>query len=634
MKNKITKTICLMVSFLTLGCAQTQTPSNNSESSAANPSSGSSQQSKPSSSSSSSKPSSSSVVHQHTWASEWSSDDSKHWHACSGCNQKDSEANHTFGEWTTASLGELIKDARFNLSTVKYQDCTVCGYRKLDNTQTVLPEIRFTFNKSDANADFATKARSTDATRPSVSGKISVTNAGNYNLTDITAEMKVRGNQTAGFDKKGFRIKFDKKQGMLGLNGGKKFKKWVLLADAKDTTVSRTALGLTLSKGVISDDSNVWASDFTPVSVYLNDTYWGMYMLAEQKEVKDGRIKLDEPLEEVKDPDTGETSVQNIMTNDIGYCFELDYYARNEKDKGSEGDPTFSIDYGNYFTRNSFNIESPLANSGLGVVNTYTMNSDINDGPGNAQTNDSNSNQVKYIKARLQALFTVLAEASKNKVAKDIDENNKVIAAASGTTLKQAIEKHFDLNAWAEGFIINAVCLPPDVGYSSFYMSFDNSVKGDKRLRYDNPWDFDSNFGNRRAFITTADSKEGNYDPYFMDRTANMWLQFLGKLDFFMNDYVKPKWKAVREAKVFENMTSLAETYYKYFEGEYQKNFTKWTTTQASDSNVSSYFNGDGERSGELRTPFVKVSDRKKAQTETINWLTKRFNYLDGKWGK
>ena len=636
MKNKITKTICLMVSFLALGCAQTQTPSNNSESSANNPSSSNSQQSNPSSSnsqqsrpsSSSSVTPSSSVAHTHTWASEWSSNDSKHWHACSGCSQKDGEADHTFGEWQTSSLGTLINDSRFDTATIKYQECTICGYRKLDNTQAVLPEVRFTFDKTDANADFATKARSTDKTRPSVSGKISVTNAGSYNITDAAAEMKVRGNQTAGFDKKGFRIKFNSKQSMLGLNNGKKFKKWVLLADAKDTTVSRTALGLTLSKGVIGADSKVWSSDFTPVSVYLNDTYWGMYMLAEQKEVKKGRIKLDEPVEEVDGVET------NVMTNEIGYCFELDYYAKDEKDKGADGDPTFSIDYGNYFNRNSFNIESPLANSGLGVVNTYTMNSDINDGPGNAQTNDSNSNQVKYIKARLQALFGVLAEASKNKVAKDIDENNKVIAAASGTTLKQAIEKHFDLNAWAEGFIINAVCLPPDVGYSSFYMSFDNTPNGDKKLRYDNPWDFDSNFGNRRGFITTADSKEGNFDPYFMDRTANMWLQFLGKLDFFMNDYVKPKWKAAREAKVFENMTSLAETFYKYFDGEYQKNFTKWTTTQASDSNVSSYFNGDGERSGELRTPFVKVSDRKRAQTETINWLTKRFNYLDGKWGK
>ena len=47
-----------------------------------------------------------------------------------------------------------------------------------------------------------------------------------------------------------------------------------------------------------------------------------------------------------------------------------------------------------------------------------------------------------------------------------------------------------------------------------------------------------------------------------MDRTANMWLQLLGKMDFFMNDYVKPKWNAARTAGVFEDMMNLAKTYY------------------------------------------------------------------------
>ena len=538
---------------------------------------------------------------------------------------------HSFGEWKTESLGTKINDARFKYSTIKYRECTVCHYEEIDSQQAVLPEIRFDYNPNDPNANFATSARSTDTTRPKVNGKLRITNAGDKNTASAIpdVDMKVRGNQTAGFDKKGFQIKFNaSKTNLLGLNGGKKFKKWVLLADAKDTTISRTALGMTMSKGVIGADSNVWSSDFTPVSVYLNDKYWGMYMLAEQKEVKNGRIKLDEPEDADENP---------IMTTDIGYCFELDYYAKNEPAKGADGDPTFSIDYGNYFNRQSYNIESCLANSGLGLVSTYTMNSDINDGPTDAHTTDANSNQVKWIKARLQALFNVLGEASKNKVAKDINDSNQVISTS--LTVRQAIEKNFDLNAWAEGFIINAVCLPPDVGYSSFYMSFNNAPNGDKKLRYDNPWDFDSNFGNRRNFIEkpdTASSSGGwgqsSYDPYFMDRTANMWLQLLGKLDFFMNDYVKPKWNAARENGTFEDMVKVAKTFYKYYDGEYAKNFAKWTTTQASDNNVGSYFNGDGVNSGELRKPFVNVNERKDAQTETLNWLVKRVNYLEKKW--
>lgn len=538
---------------------------------------------------------------------------------------------HTFGQWKTESLGTKINDARFKYSTIKYRECSVCHYEEIDSQQAVLPEIRFDYNPNDPNANFATSARSTDTTRPKVNGKLRITNAGDKNTASAIpdVDIKVRGNQTAGFDKKGFQIKFNaSKTNLLGLNGGKKFKKWVLLADAKDTTISRTALGMTMSKGVISADSNVWSSDFTPVSVYLNDKYWGMYMLAEQKEVKNGRIKLDEPEDADENP---------IMTTDIGYCFELDYYAKNEPAKGADGDPTFSINYGNYFKSSDYKIENCLANSGLGLVSTYTMNSDINDGPTDAHTTDANSNQVKWIKARLQALFNVLGEAAKNKVAKDINNNNEVISTS--LSVRQTIEKNFDLNAWAEGFIINAVCLPPDVGYSSFYMSFNNAPNGDKKLRYDNPWDFDSNFGNRRNFIEkpdTASSSGGwgqsSYDPYFMDRTANMWLQLLGKLDFFMNDYVKPKWNAARENGTFEDMVKLAKTYYKYYDAEYAKNFAKWTTTQASDNNVGSYFNGDGVNSGELRKPFVNVNERKDAQKETLNWLVKRVNYLEKKW--
>ena len=628
MKKIFKKIAFLAVPLMVLGCA---VPANSDSTSNSRPSSNNTSSSEKSTSTST--VSSTSGVHVHDWATDWSSDQNNHWHACKDCNEKKDSAAHTFGEWKTESLGTKINDARFKYSTIKYRECSVCHYEQIDSSQAVLPELRFDYNASDPNANFATAARSTDTTRPKVNGKLRITNAGDKNTASphTNVDIKVRGNQTAGFDKKGFQLKFNNaKVNLLGLNGGKKFKKWVLLADAKDTTISRTALGMTMAKGVIGEDSNVWSSDFTPVSVYLNDKYWGMYMLAEQKEVKNGRIKLDEPEDENENP---------ILTTDIGYCFELDYYAKNEPAKGADGDPTFSIDYGNYFKSSDYKIESCLANSGLGIVKTYTMNSDINDGPEDAHTTDANSNQVKYIKGRLQALFNVLGEASKNKVAKDINENNQLISTS--LTVRQTIEKNFDLNAWAEGFIINAVCLPPDVGYSSFYMSYNNAPNGDKKLRYDNPWDFDSNFGNRRSFIEKPDEAsssgggwggQSSYDPYFMDRTANMWLQLLGKLDFFMSDYVKPKWNAARENGTFEDMIQLAKTYYKYYDGEYAKNFAKWTTTQASDSNVASYFNGDGVNSGELRKPFVNVNERKDAQKETLNWLAKRVNYLEKKW--
>ena len=46
----------------------------------------------------------------------------------------------------------------------------------------------------------------------------------------LPGQVKVRGNWTTNYDKKSLRIKLDNKQNLLGLNGGKKFKNWVLLA--------------------------------------------------------------------------------------------------------------------------------------------------------------------------------------------------------------------------------------------------------------------------------------------------------------------------------------------------------------------------------------------------------------------
>ena len=651
MKKLYRNFICLAIPFLAIGCSglqQGDNSNNNSsnDSSAAEASSPSRSSSSSARSSSASSSSSSSIPHTHNWAATWSSDATNHWHACDGCNEKKDSAAHQFGNWTTVSLGEYLNDPQFNLSTIKYRVCSTCEYRELDQTVSALPELRFTFGATDSKGnvqatDFATSALSTDSQnrieRPKVEGNLTITNAGTYNTTGDgfkKTTMKVRGNQTAGFGKKGFQINLKDKSNLLGLNKGKSFKKWVLLADAKDSTISRTALGLTMCKGVIASNSNVWSSDFTPVSLYLNDEYWGLYMLAEQKEVKKNRIKLDEPVEKVPNPDTGEEEEVDITTPYIGYNFELDHYATQEAANGADGDPTFSINYNGY-TRKS--LEGTLANSTGDPVRTFTLNSDITDSTADEDqdqhTDATNSAQVAFIQGRVQALWEVLynAAGATNKVAKDINDSNEVIDTQ--LSIKQTIEKNFDLNAWAEGFVINGVCCPPDLGYSSFYMSYNNAPDGDHKLRYDVPWDFDSNFGNRRNFITSANSANGTFGPYYLDRTSNPWIQMLNNLEFFINDYVKPKWNAARENQVFEGMINMAKVYYEYYEGEYVKNFTKWDTVMPTDQNVRSYFVGDGVNSGELRNPFVNVSDRKAAQKETLNWLTKRVNYLEGVWG-
>ena len=629
MKNTFKKLTCLLVSFFAIGCAQTAGSGSSAISSSSSNRSRSSSSSpvRPSSSSSSS-----SSTHEHVWSTEWSYDDNNHWHACTICGQVKDSTAHELVDWESTSTSTLNAAEPYKAANARIKGCKHCNYHIFDGD--LLPQVKFDFNPNDPDADFATKATKNDLSRPKVSGKISVTNCdAKYQITEATATMKVRGNQTAGWSKKGFKIKFDKAQNVVGLHGGtegKGYKEWVLLADAKDTTLIRTALGLYLSQGVAKDESQIWVSKFTPVSVYLNDQYWGYYYLAEQKEVKNDRVRLPA----VADKYEGVN---------IGYCFELDHYAdaagtsdeASEMKKGVDGDPTFRMKYSPRMEQGR--PSGPLA---TGQVNTYTMLSKITDGPmnsngdptehfqadytnvnnqgqlSNSSTKTSNSNQLTFIRGRMEALYQVLYEAAINKTAKDINDDNQVISSTK--SVQDMIKKHFDLDAWVDGYIINAYTVAPDLGYSSFYMSFDNSDSGDKRLRYDVPWDFDSNFGNRNSFYVDAET-----DTY-VENTYNTWLYLLSKLSFFL-DMVKVKWNKLREQMFFESLIKMAKSYYADFDCEIKKNHQKWPQNDAAHQPPNNF--------NEIREPYKDPAKYKQAEAETISWCAKRVNFLESKWG-
>ena len=536
-----------------------------------------------------------------------------------GCTPKDSSAD-------ASSIKDASSDNSVaSVSSVANSSSSTISSSALPQYEAVLPQIRFTFSKTDPDANFATVATKSDLSRPEVSGKISITNCpSNFAKTDMAGTFKVRGNQTANWSKKAFRMKLDSKTNLLGLNGGKKFKKWVLLADAKDTTLSRTAAGLYLAKAVIQDGDKVWASDYTPVTVYLNDEYWGLYYLAEQKEVKDGRVQLAEPAE-------------NYTGVDIGYCFELDHDAdsagspdeASEVKKGADGDPTFRVKYSPKMEQGR--PSGPLA---TGQVNTYTMLSDITDCTepdkhcqadytnvqnngqlSNNSTKTSNSNQLSFIRDRIEASYQVLYYATKGQ-AYEINDQNQ--AVQSTKTVREVMEQHFNLNAWADGYIINGFSVPPDLGYSSFYMSYDNTPTGDHKLRYDVPWDFDSNFGNRNNFYVNAEGDE------YVDNTYNTWLYLLSKLDFF-KAIVKTKWNALRDGKVFEGMFDMMKKFWKDNDGEIRKNHEKWPQNDAAHQPPNNF--------DEIRDPYKNPSQYKEAEAETLSWCVKRVNFLERKWG-
>ena len=100
--------------------------------------------------------------------------------------------------------------------------------------------------------------------------------------------IKLRGNSTKSALKKPFKIKFDKKQSLFGLKAAKK---WVLLANYYDKSNIRNYLAyLTANK--------LTCLGFQPssifVDVYLNNNYYGLFLLCEQMEENKGRVDIED----------------------------------------------------------------------------------------------------------------------------------------------------------------------------------------------------------------------------------------------------------------------------------------------------------------------------------------------------
>ncbi len=95
-------------------------------------------------------------------------------------------------------------------------------------------------------------------------------------MTEVPGGIRLRGNSTADMPKKPYRVKFEQKQSLFGLE---KAKSWVLLAEYLDPSSLHNYAAMYL--GAASDELA-----FTPtihhVNLYLDGEYMGLYSLCEQ----------------------------------------------------------------------------------------------------------------------------------------------------------------------------------------------------------------------------------------------------------------------------------------------------------------------------------------------------------------
>ena len=441
-----------------------------------------------------------------------------------------------------------------------------------------LPEIHIT--TADKENTWATRYKRQDKLMGQIeytSALIDVTDCEEeYRIKEAEAEVKVRGNYTLDYDKKPIRIKFKEKNGMLGLHDEEAYKNWVLLADWKDPSLMRNALTLYLGNAILGSDG-FYTSDFRTVEVYLNGEYWGLYLLVEQQEVKDGRTSVPEV-------DKG------YEGTDIGYFFEYDGYYMYERQL-PDGDPTFEMKNG----------------AGRNGQRGYTVKSDIySDG------------QIDFLRNYMDNLYTIVYRANyQGRYFKFNEDKTDIVRDPDCQSAKEAVSNVVDIRSLVDTYIINELACDLDVDFSSFYLSLDMTADGAQKLIFEAPWDFDSAYG---IWVGMCNDSVG---MYAMER-GNPWFDLFEGVEWF-ESMVKDKWNEIKKHGVLDNALSFIQTQKTAYATYYAQNHQRWQKRLTE---------GHGSLIPQLATFSNYQTAQGIAADHLYDWLSRRIAYLDGQWSK
>lgn len=368
-------------------------------------------------------------------------------------------------------------------------------------------------------------------------------------INEASAGIKVRGNSSAYYgdvsqilaNKVPYRIKFDKKTNMLGLNNGAECRSWVLLKS--DWDLIRNDIAFRFGRTIMGDSN--FCSDGQLVHLYVNEEFQGVYELCEQCQINPNRVDISEPEEGYTD-------------TDIGYYLELDNYATSDEDNHY-----ISMDYENA-TVTDINGETRQF-----VPAEYSIKNDL-----------YSQNQIDFIDKYLNNLFKIVYEACENGKYYKFDENYDLVDS-DVTTAEEAVSNVMDIDSVRDMYILYEIVHDYDCGEGSFYMCVDLS-KGSKcpKLKFTSPWDFNWAYNDSTEKYYAGAFTDKNFVAKNGDR-SNPWFIVLCKQDWFM-DTVKEKWTEMSREKLLQGCIKTEREYLKEYDADLRKG-EEWGPDSAED---------------------------------------------------
>lgn len=431
---------------------------------------------------------------------------------------------------------------------------------------------------------------------------VNVKNSGGSALLEgAAAQVKVRGNWTTSYPKKPLRIKFEKKQSMLGLNSGAELKNWVLLAEYKDISMLRNKAALQTARELTEQDG-LYAADSQLVEVVINDKYWGVYLLTEQQQVNSDRVS-------VTKPDEGYTGT------DIGYFLEYDGYYVNE-DKLHQFLCTYDSNAplkpydgsggsGEYYPVKDKRYPNK-------TLVGFTIKSDIN-----------SEAQRDFISSFVNNAYTVMYEAAYNDKAYAFNESFTEISETDKLTPEEAVRACVNVDSLADAYILAELTCDADIYLTSFFMDADFGEGGDRKLTFEAPWDFDSAMGLKNRVTSGEGFYAANaiWDVNDSYKSVNPWLAVLMYEDWFQ-DIIKEKWSAAYDDGVFSRTIDMVESDAEQYGEAFTLNYDRWNNINFNDA------------SNEWSSGIKACRTQKDAADQLAQWLTARVGFMNEAWHK
>ncbi|MGN0633356.1 MAG: CotH kinase family protein [Oscillospiraceae bacterium] len=367
-----------------------------------------------------------------------------------------------------------------------------------------------------------------------------------FEINEASAGIRVRGNSSAYYgdvnqilnNQVPYRIKFDSKTNMLGLNGGAECRSWVLLKS--DWDLIRNDIAFRFGRAIMEGEDN-FCSDSQLVHVYVDEEFKGIYLLCEQSQINKHRVNISEPEED-------------YYGTDIGYYLELDNYAtRDEKNHYIEMD---------YEGATVTDIEGTTRQF---VPAEYSIKNDL-----------YSQNQIDFIDKYMNNLFKIVYEACENGKYLAFDENYDLVESEY-TSAEETVSAVMDIQSVVDVYILYEIVHDYDCGEGSFFMCVDFSDESEcPKLRFTSPWDFNW------AYNDAAKNKywaAAFCDQHFADKNgdrSNPWFIVLYKQDWFC-ERVKEKWRKLAETDEIMNCIKEENKYLETYKDDLNK-VDEWAT--------------------------------------------------------